>query len=94
VISKEWIWVDIVKPPQVKSLPAILSVGEISRMISATKEARYQTFILTATVWDCDWARRSISPPQFYHKTQTTIISRIEYGKASIECHFNPTEKN
>jgi integrase len=40
--------VDIVKPPQVKSLPDILSAGEISIMIKGTKEARYQTFILTA----------------------------------------------
>ena len=48
VLGKEWIWVDIVKPPQVKSLPDILSAGEISRMINATRQARYQTFILTA----------------------------------------------
>ena len=48
VLGKEWIWVDIVKPPQVKSLPDILSAGEISRMINATRPARYQTFILSA----------------------------------------------
>jgi integrase/recombinase XerD len=48
VLGKEWRWVDIVKPPQVKSLPDILSAGEISSMINGTREARYQTFILTA----------------------------------------------
>ena len=48
VLGKEWLWVNIVKPPQVKSLPDILSAGEISNMINATREARYQTFILTA----------------------------------------------
>lgn len=47
VLGKEWIWVDIVKPPLVRSLPDILSAGEISRMINATREAKYQTFILT-----------------------------------------------
>jgi integrase len=48
VLGKEWIWVNIVRPPSVKSLPDILSAGELSRMINATREARYQTFILTA----------------------------------------------
>jgi integrase/recombinase XerD len=48
VLGKEWVWVNIVKPPQVKSLPDILSAAEISRMINAAREARYQTFILTA----------------------------------------------
>jgi len=48
VLGKEWIWVNIVKPPIVKTLPDILSAEEISRMINATREARYQTFILTA----------------------------------------------
>jgi integrase len=47
-LGKEWRWADIVKPPQVKSLPDILSAGEISSMINGTREARYQTFILTA----------------------------------------------
>ena len=47
VLSKEWIWVDIVKPPTIKSLPDIMSPEEISSMINATREARYQTFILT-----------------------------------------------
>jgi len=48
VLGKEWRWEGIVKPPQVKSLPDILSAGEISSMINGTREARYQTFILTA----------------------------------------------
>ncbi len=47
IINQAWQWVDIVKPPQVKSLPDILTVDEISRMINATREARYQTYILT-----------------------------------------------
>jgi integrase/recombinase XerD len=47
IISQPWKWVDTVKPPQVKSLPDILTADEISLMINATREARYQTYILT-----------------------------------------------
>ena len=47
VLNKDWQWVDIVKPPQVKSLPDILTSREISRIINNTREARYQTYILT-----------------------------------------------
>jgi integrase/recombinase XerD len=48
VLGKQWIWVDIVKPPTIKTLPDIMSSKEISSMINSTREVRYQTFILTA----------------------------------------------
>ena len=48
VLNKQWVWVDIVKPPQKKVLPDILTVKEIERVINGTRELRYQTFILTA----------------------------------------------
>ena len=47
VLNKDWKWVDIVKPPIVKSLPDILTPSEISLMINATRQLRYQTYILT-----------------------------------------------
>jgi len=47
VLDKKWVWVDIVKPPTVKRLPDILTPDEITRLINSTKEARYQTYILT-----------------------------------------------
>ncbi len=47
VLDKKWEWVNIVKPPQVKSLPDILTPDEIARLINSTKEARYQTYLLT-----------------------------------------------
>lgn len=47
VLGKQWTWVDIVKPPQVRSLPDILTVDEIARLIDTTREARYQSYILT-----------------------------------------------
>lgn len=47
VLGKQWDWVDIIKPPQVKSLPDILTPSEIELVINSTCEARYQTYILT-----------------------------------------------
>ena len=48
ILNKKWDWVDIVKPPQQKILPDILTVNEVERVINGTRELRYQTFILTA----------------------------------------------
>jgi len=48
VLNKDWVWVDIVKPPQKKVLPAILTVKEVERIINGTRELRYQTFLLSA----------------------------------------------
>lgn len=47
VLDKKWLWVDIVKPPEVKSLPDILTSDEISRILNATQQPRYRTFFLT-----------------------------------------------
>lgn len=47
VLKREWQWVDIVKPPQVKTLPDVLTLKEIERLVNGTRELRYQTFILT-----------------------------------------------
>jgi site-specific recombinase XerD len=48
VLNRKWHWVDIVKPPQKKILPDILTQSEIEYIINSTRELRYQTFILTA----------------------------------------------
>lgn len=47
VLDQDWQWVAIVKPPQHKPLPDILTSTEIERIINATRELRYQTYILT-----------------------------------------------
>ncbi len=47
ILKREWQWVDIVKPPQVKTLPDVLTLKEIERLINGTRELRYQTFIFT-----------------------------------------------
>lgn len=47
VLHKDWRWIDIVKPPKVKTIPDILTVSEIERLIAATRVLRYRVFILT-----------------------------------------------
>lgn len=48
VLGRHWQWVEIIKPPQKKTLPDILTKTEIELIINSTRELRYQTFILTA----------------------------------------------
>ena len=45
VLKKDWKWIDIVKPPQVKSIPDILTISEIERLIAATRKLRYRVFL-------------------------------------------------
>ena len=47
ILKKDWQWIDIVKPPKVKSLPDILTPSEIERLIAATRKLRYRVFLLT-----------------------------------------------
>ncbi|WP_163938767.1 site-specific integrase, partial [Paraferrimonas sp. SM1919] len=47
VLNKEWQWLNIVKPPQVKTLPDILTPTEVALVISLTKQLRYQVMFLT-----------------------------------------------
>ncbi len=46
VLHKDWQWIDIVKPPKTKSIPDILTLAEIERLIAATRVLRYRVFIL------------------------------------------------
>lgn len=46
-LNKPWDWVEIVKPPQVHSLPDILTLEEMARLINTARELRYQVYILT-----------------------------------------------
>ncbi len=47
VLKKEWQWLDIVKPPKVKTLPDILTESEIENIIGKTRKLRYRVFLLT-----------------------------------------------
>ncbi|WP_394211464.1 tyrosine-type recombinase/integrase [Enterovibrio calviensis] len=46
-LNKQWQWLDIVKPPQVKRLPDILSPREVGLLITFTQQPRYQRFFYT-----------------------------------------------
>ncbi len=47
VLKQNWRWLEIIKPPQVRSLPDVLSVGEVERLIGAARKLRYRVFVLT-----------------------------------------------
>jgi len=47
ILKKDWQWIDIIKPPIVKTLPDILTPSEIERLIAATRKLRYRVFLLT-----------------------------------------------
>ncbi len=47
VLDKPWDWVKIVKPPQVRSLPDILTREETFEVINITRKLRYRVFFLT-----------------------------------------------
>ncbi|OEE50348.1 site-specific integrase [Vibrio splendidus] len=46
-LGKQWEWLNIVKPPQVKRLPDILTPQQVSSLITHTRQVRYQVFFLT-----------------------------------------------
>jgi len=46
-LNKQWEWLSIVKPPQVKRIPDILTPTQVSLIINQTKQLRYQVFFLT-----------------------------------------------
>jgi len=47
VLKIDWQWIDIVKPPKIKTIPDILALSEIERLIGATQKLRYRVFLLT-----------------------------------------------
>ena len=47
VLEKELQWINIVKPPKIKSLPDILTPSEIELLIGKTRKLRYRVFLLT-----------------------------------------------
>jgi len=47
VLSRDWIWVDIVKPPQIKSLPDVLSTNEVAKLLYSFRKPCYQVYFLT-----------------------------------------------
>jgi integrase/recombinase XerD len=46
VLDRQWDWIQIVKPPQVKRLPGILSQREVVAVLRATRQQRFRTYFL------------------------------------------------
>ncbi len=46
ILKKDWQWIEIVKPPKVKTIPDILTPAEIEHLIAATRKLRYRVFLL------------------------------------------------
>ena len=46
-MKRDWSWVEIVKAPKIQSLPVTLTLTEVGRLISATRQLRYRVFLLT-----------------------------------------------
>ena len=46
-LEREWQWLSIVKPPQVKRIPDIITNQQIGQLISHAKSLRYKVFLLT-----------------------------------------------
>jgi len=47
ILKQDWQWVTIIKPPKVRTLPDVLTVAEVQKLISVAREERFRTFILT-----------------------------------------------
>jgi len=46
VLKKDWDWVKIIKPPQVRTLPDVLTISEVEKLIAAARKLRYRVFVL------------------------------------------------
>jgi len=47
VLNRNWDWVNMIKPPKIKTIPDILSPAEIELLIGTTRKLRYRVFLLT-----------------------------------------------
>lgn len=46
VLKRDWQWIQMIKVPKVHSLPDILTVSEVEKLIGATRKLRYRVFLL------------------------------------------------
>ena len=47
ILKIDWKWINMVKPPQFKTIPDILSPAEIEQFIRTTRKLPYRVFFLT-----------------------------------------------
>ncbi len=79
VLKRDWTWVEIIKPPKIQSLPDILTLEEIGRLISATRKLRYRVFLLTT--YSC-WDFVSASPLRYRWAISMAGANRYMYAAA------------
>ena len=46
VLKRDWSWIHLIKAPKIQSLPDILTLAEVERLIGATCKLRYRVFLL------------------------------------------------
>ncbi len=46
VLKLDWQWVNIIKPPRIHTIPDILTLSEIDKLIAAARKLRYRVFFL------------------------------------------------
>jgi integrase/recombinase XerD len=106
VLKQDWQWINIVKAPKVRSLPDILTVGEIEGLISATQKLRYRVFLLATysmglrlsetlnlQVGDIDGKRKQVHIRRGKgHKDRFVPLPDLTYqGLRALWCkHCNP----
>jgi len=47
VLKRDWTWIQLIRAPKIQSLPDILTLSEVERLIGATRKLRYRVFLLT-----------------------------------------------
>lgn len=47
VLKQDWQWLNIIKPPPVKTIPDILTREEVALLIHTTRKLRYRVFLFT-----------------------------------------------
>ena len=47
VLERDWSWVEMIRAPEIRSLPDILTPAEIEALIGAARKLRYRVFLLT-----------------------------------------------
>jgi integrase len=73
ILKQDWAWIEMIRPPKVRTLPDILTVPEVERLIASARKLRYRVFVLTTysmglrlsetlslTVSDIDKARHQV----------------------------------
>jgi hypothetical protein len=90
-LLRPWPWLDIVRPPVKHTLPDVLSVEELARIVLGTRERHYQTFwttysmclrlneALTLRVGDIDASRGLVHMRAGMDETTTCCVIASSY---------------